>query len=119
MNISISKEDMITLLEKSFEEGYNGYLDMKKDRASSIFEEHINKLNLQRPQFSEGWANISLPNNILPNGYSYGLDPYNNVRITPGSYGSTNIAGGLQSRAITGPVSPMANSSNITLTTNS
>ena len=112
MNISISKEDMITLLEKSFEEGYNGYLDMKKDSASSIFEEHINKLNIQKPNCfprsenilsSEGWVNISLPNNI--NNYGRELDP--GVWITTNSFGLVTSSANSN------------NSSNITLTTNS
>jgi hypothetical protein len=105
MNISISKEDMIALLEKSFEEGYNGYLDMKNDSVNLIFEEYINKLKSPPKGLSEGWANISLPNSL---NYNYGLDPYNSVWITNSLLESSNTS-----------VSDTNNSSNITLTTNS
>lgn len=39
----ISREDLVDLLSKSFEEGYGGYLEMKEDCVNLILESYINK----------------------------------------------------------------------------
>lgn len=39
--ILISKKDMVDLLEKSFEDGYNGYLDMKEDCTNKILNNYL------------------------------------------------------------------------------
>lgn len=43
MNMLISRQDLIDLLNKSFEEGYSGYLEMKEDCVNLILESYINK----------------------------------------------------------------------------
>jgi hypothetical protein len=48
--IVVSKEQMINLLNKSFESGYNGYLDMKEDCVNSIFNEYLESQKVSLPK---------------------------------------------------------------------
>lgn len=67
MNMLISREDLVDLLGKSFEEGYSGYLEMKEDCVNLILESYINKnKNIQYSPTSD----ITLQ------------DPYNSVFLT-------------------------------------
>ncbi len=67
MNVLISREDLVDLLSKSFEEGYSGYLEMKEDCVNLILESYINKnKNIHYLSTSE----ITLQ------------DPYNSVFLT-------------------------------------
>lgn len=44
--ITISKEDLLKLLDKCFEEGYSGYLDLKEDCINSMLEGYLSSKNL-------------------------------------------------------------------------
>ena len=43
--ITISKNELINILEKSFEEGYFSYLEMKEDCVNSILNDYLNSRN--------------------------------------------------------------------------
>ena len=39
--VFVSKTDMIELLKQAFEEGWNGYLDLKDATADKLFEDYL------------------------------------------------------------------------------
>ena len=51
--ISVTKEEIKYLLEKSFEEGYSGYLDLKNEVVSDIINEFLINKELKMPDLSK------------------------------------------------------------------
>jgi len=49
--INLTKEDLLNLLKKSFEEGYGGFLDLKEEVVHGILDEYL-KNNEQHPSLS-------------------------------------------------------------------
>ena len=39
--INLTKEDLLNLLKKSFEEGYSGFLDLKEEVVRNILDEYL------------------------------------------------------------------------------
>jgi len=89
-SIIISKEDILKLMDKSFEEGYGGYLELKEDSTNSILENYLNSrstisktpIEKQNSLFGYGQYDISIGN-------SFAQSSVNNTNIT--SSNSPNI----------------------------
>jgi hypothetical protein len=59
--ITISREDILKLLEESFERGYGGYLELKEDCVNSILSNYVRdfrKLAISNPPYH----NMPIPN---------------------------------------------------------
>lgn len=67
--ILISKEEIINLLNKSFEEGYGGYLELKEDCVASILDSYLHSQQETQKKLCENSYQISLSSSEigLPN----------------------------------------------------
>lgn len=41
--MNISKQDLQLLLQRAFEEGWNGYFDLKEESVNKIIEDYLNR----------------------------------------------------------------------------
>lgn len=58
--ILISKEEIIDLLNKSFEEGYGSYLELKEDCVASILDSYLSKQEAAQKEIYSNSYQISL-----------------------------------------------------------
>lgn len=70
-NILISKDDIIKLLERSYEQGYDGYLDIKSDCVKEILNDYLCSKNVPAPYLNS--SSLSVNNDSILN------DPYSAI----------------------------------------
>lgn len=69
-NIIISRDDIVKLLEKSYEQGYDGYLDLKDDCVLEILNNYLISKKPTMPYLnpSSSSLTVSNPNESILNG---------------------------------------------------
>ena len=50
--INLTKEDLLNLLKKSFEEGYSGFLDVKEEVVHNILDEYLKNKDNEQDSYS-------------------------------------------------------------------
>ena len=50
--INLTKEDLLNLLKKSFEEGYSGFLDVKEEVVHNILDEYLKTKDNEQDSYS-------------------------------------------------------------------
>lgn len=82
--INVTKEEILRLLAKSFEEGYAGYLDLREDCVNSILEDFLNSNNIKKYTNANSYYSPGLqPMSPITGTYNYGdYGIFNSINIS-------------------------------------